>query len=102
MYYNIYNAHIENLLMTTLSVRVPDEIGARLEKLVETTGRSRSFLVLDALRRYLDQEEWQAQAVQRAVSRADSGEAGYASHESVDRWLSTWGTDHERDIPECK
>ncbi len=88
--------------MATLSIRVPEEIGERLEKLAESTGRTRSFLALDALRRYLAQEEWQAQAVRTAVERADGGTAKYADHDVVDRWLSGWGTDGEGEHPECK
>ena len=52
--------------VATLSIRIPEEIGEQLEKLADSTGRPRSFLALDALRRYLAQEEWQAQAVRTA------------------------------------
>jgi RHH-type rel operon transcriptional repressor/antitoxin RelB len=88
--------------MTTLSIRVPEEIVEQLEKLAESTGRTRSFLALDALRRYLAQEEWQVRALRTAVERADSGRATYASHDDVDHWLAGWGTDEEGDAPECK
>lgn len=88
--------------MATLSIRVPEEISEQLEKLAESTGRTRSFLALDALRRYLIQEEWQAQAIRTAVERADSGTAKYAHHKDVDHWLAGWGTDAEGDAPECK
>ncbi|MEN8167388.1 MAG: ribbon-helix-helix protein, CopG family [Pseudomonadota bacterium] len=88
--------------MATLSIRVPEEISEQLEKLAESTGRTRSFLALDALRRYLDQEQWQVQAVRTAVERADSGSAKYVSHDAVDHWLAGWGTDAEGDAPECE
>ncbi|HED19684.1 MAG TPA: ribbon-helix-helix protein, CopG family [Gammaproteobacteria bacterium] len=88
--------------MATLSIRVPEEIGEQLEKLAEATGRTRSFLALDALRRYLDQEEWQTQAARTAVERADGGTAKYAGHDAVDHWLASWGTDEEGDAPECQ
>jgi predicted transcriptional regulator len=88
--------------MTTLSIRIPDEIGVQLEQLAESTGRTRSFLALDALQRYLSQEEWQVQAIRSAVEKADNGTAKYASHDAVDQWLSSWGSNEERDAPECK
>ena len=88
--------------MANLSIRVPEEIGEKLDKLAESTGRTRSFLALDALRRYLAQEEWQAQAVRTAVVRADNGTAKYAGHDAVDRWLAGWGTSAEIEPPECK
>lgn len=88
--------------MTTLSIRVPDEIGEQLEQLAESTGRTRSFLALDALRRYLAQEEWQTQAIRAAVEKADNGTAKYVSHDAVDNWLASWGSEEEGDAPECR
>lgn len=54
--------------MATLRIRVP-EIGEQLERLAESTGRTRSFFAFDALRRYLDHEEWQAQAMRTAEKK---------------------------------
>ncbi len=88
--------------MSTLSLRVPDEIGKQLEELSQSTGRTRSFLALDALRRYLGQEQWQIEAIQTAVTRADSGTAMYANHTAVDQWLESWGSDAEGTVPECE
>ena len=88
--------------MTTMSIRVPEEISEQLEELVKSTGRTRSFLALDALRRYLAQEQWQVEAIQSAVERANSGQAKYARHALVDHWLAGWGTAAEGDVPECK
>jgi predicted transcriptional regulator len=88
--------------VSTLSVRIPEEMESRLEKLAEATGRSRSFLAIAALQRYLEQEEWQTGAIQRAVERADRGEARYASHESVNAWLAGWGTESEGEAPKCE
>ncbi len=88
--------------MASLSVRFPEELEHRLEELSQVTGRTRSFLAIDALRRYLNQEEWQTQAIKTAVDRADSGEARYASHESVDAWLESWGSEQEKEPPKCE
>ena len=99
----MYTLHTERYFpVATLSIRIPEELGEQLEKLADATGRTRSFLALDALRRYLAQEEWQAQAVRTAVEKADSGSAKYTSHGAVDQWLAGWGTDEEGDAPECK
>jgi len=40
-----------------LSVRVPDEMEARLEKLATLTGRPKSFYVREALQAHLDEIE---------------------------------------------
>jgi predicted transcriptional regulator len=43
---------------TTFTLRVETEVKKRLEKLAKSTGRSRSFLAAEALREYLDVNEW--------------------------------------------
>ena len=42
---------------TTFTVRVGRAVKQRLEKLAESTGRSRSFLAAEALKAYLDANE---------------------------------------------
>lgn len=43
--------------MTTVSIRLPDEISTRLSNLAEHTGRSKTYYVLEALRDRLDDLE---------------------------------------------
>lgn len=86
----------------TLSVRVPAELREQLDHLAEATGRTKSFLAVEALRSYLDVQAWQIQAILVAVEKADSGEAKFASHEQVTTWLSSWGTGSDKEVPKCK
>jgi len=86
----------------TLSVRVPAELRDQLEHLAEATGRTKSFLAVEALRSYLEIQAWQVQAIQMAIEEADSGKAKFASHEQVTAWLNNWGTDNDREVLECK
>ena len=41
--------------MTTQSVRIPDELDRRLRSLAESTRRSKSSFIIEALERYLDE-----------------------------------------------
>lgn len=59
---------------TTLTVRLPASMAERLDVLAHATGRSRSYLAVEAIRRYLDLETWQIAEILVAVRRADSGE----------------------------
>jgi RHH-type rel operon transcriptional repressor/antitoxin RelB len=43
--------------VTMLAVRLPEEIETRLESLAETTGRTKSFYVREAILTYLDELE---------------------------------------------
>jgi len=62
-----------------------------LASLAKATGRSKSFLVIDALRDYLVREAWQIAEIQRAVEEADAGD--FATDEEVEATFRKWGAD---------
>jgi RHH-type transcriptional regulator, rel operon repressor / antitoxin RelB len=82
---------------TTLTVRIDAAAKERLEKLAETTGRSRSFLAADAINQYLEVNEWQVAGIKQAIASLDRGEA--IAHEQVKDWVASWGSGSERPIP---
>lgn len=82
---------------TTLSIRVEAADKERLEKLAESTGRSRSFLAADAIREYLDANEWQVAGV-RAALRSIEAEGGVA-HGEVKAWVESWEDPPRREDP---
>jgi RHH-type transcriptional regulator, rel operon repressor / antitoxin RelB len=43
--------------MSAVSLRLPDDLSSRLENLVKTTGRSKTFYMLEAIREHLDDLE---------------------------------------------
>ena len=61
-------------MSTTLSVRVEPEVKARLDALADATQRSRSFLAAEAIREYVEINEWQLQEIQNGVAEADAGD----------------------------
>lgn len=73
---------------TTLSIRVDDDQKGRLEALAESTGRSRSFLAAEAIREYLDANEWQVAGVRAAIDAID--EEGGVPHDRVKAWVESW------------
>lgn len=74
---------------TILSIRVDDDQKDRLEALAKSTGRSRSFLAADAIREYLDANEWQVAGVKAAIRSID--EAGGVPHGKVRDRVDSWG-----------
>ena len=82
---------------TTFTLRVETEVKKRLEKLAKSTGRSRSFLAAEALREYLDVNEWQVAGVRKAVASLDRGES--VSQQQVKAWVTSWGGKRERPLP---
>jgi RHH-type transcriptional regulator, rel operon repressor / antitoxin RelB len=57
-----------------LTLRVPEEIKDRLDKLAQATHRSKSFLAEEAIARYLDLEAWQIGEIEQAIKEADQGD----------------------------
>ena len=69
----------------TLTLRVPVEVRNQLDKLAEATHRTKSYLVGEAIRQYLDLEAWQVGEIQQAIKEADAGD--FASDDEVDAVL---------------
>lgn len=81
---------------TTFTVRVDRTIKKRLEKLAESTGRSRSYLAAEAINEYLDVNEWQVAGIKSAIASLDKGEG--VPHQRVKEWITSWGSENERPI----
>jgi RHH-type rel operon transcriptional repressor/antitoxin RelB len=64
-----------------LNVRLPVELHSQLEQLVQATGRTKSFLTVEALKSYVSQEQWQIADIQAGLDEADRGD--FASADEV-------------------
>ena len=78
-------------MSTTLSVRVEPEVKARLDALADATQRSRSFLAAEAIREYVEINEWQLQEIQNGVAEADAGD--FASDDELASLARKWRMD---------
>ena len=74
---------------TTFTVRVDTGVKKRLERLANSTGRSRSFLAAEAINEYLAIDEWQVVGIKRAIASLDRGEG--IPHDQVEDWVASWG-----------
>jgi len=59
---------------SVLTVRIPEETKAKLDKLAQATHRSKSFLAEEAIARYIDLEAWQIGEIEQAIQEADQGD----------------------------
>ena len=84
-----------------MTIRLDEQTKERLDRLAESVARSKSYLVTRALLDYLELNEWQVKAIKKAVSKADSSDAKFVAHEDVSAWLETWGTENEKEPPQC-
>lgn len=76
-------------MSTTMTIRLEPELKRRLDQLARATQRSKSFLAAEALRDYIELNEWQIQEITAAVKEADKGE--FANDREVKKTFSKWG-----------
>lgn len=72
----------------TLTIRVPSELKEKLDHLAEATGRSKSFLAMEAIRSYVELEAWQVNEIKVGIKELDNAEV--ADEKEVDDFFSKW------------
>lgn len=75
-------------MSTTMTVRLEDEVKDRLDRLAQSTHRSKSFLAAEAIRVFVENNEWQIAEVEAALVEADAGD--FASEEDVAALARKW------------
>lgn len=75
-------------MSSTMTVRIDDEVKARLEKLAGATQRSKSYLAAEAIRDFVESNEWPIQEIRKAIKEADAGD--FASDGDVVRLARKW------------
>ncbi len=60
--------------MEQFSMRLPKDTKQRLEQLAQATGRTKAYLALDAIKKYLELEAWQICAIQEGIKDIDNGD----------------------------
>jgi len=82
------------------TVRVPVELKKRIDQLAKASERSRSWLAIDALRHYVEDQQWQLAEIESGMRDAAAGRV--VPHEKVERWLKSWGGKRKLRPPTCK
>jgi len=78
-------------MSTTMTVRLEPDLKERLDVLAEATHRSKSFLAAEAIREYVELNEWQIQETHAALAEADAGD--FASEDEVRELVTRWDRD---------
>ncbi|MCY4213821.1 MAG: CopG family ribbon-helix-helix protein [Gammaproteobacteria bacterium] len=76
-------------MSATVTIRLESELKQRLEQLAESMQRSRSFVAAQAIRDFVDLNEWQVQEIEQAIVEANRGE--FASDQDVAAVFDKWG-----------
>jgi RHH-type transcriptional regulator, rel operon repressor / antitoxin RelB len=83
----------------TVTIRLSAEVKGKLEALAASTQRSKSWLAAQAIAAYVEEQSWQIQQIEAAVTLADSNQAVWVENEDVNEWLTSWGTENEQPTP---
>ncbi len=75
-------------MSTTMTLRLEDDVKARLDKLADATQRSKSFLAAEAIREFVENNEWQIREIKAAIKEANA--ADFASDEEVATLAKKW------------
>src|SRR5690606_5734389 len=95
--YNVHNRlqhsplGVRVFMSTTMTIRLDDEVKDRLDRLAASTQRSRSFLASEAIREFVEHNEWQIAEIEAALSEADAGD--FASDDEVAGLARKWRAD---------
>ncbi len=79
---------MRRIMSTTMTLRLEDDVKARLDKLAGATRRSKSFLAAEAIREFVENNEWQIREVKTAIREANAGD--FASDEEVAALARRW------------
>ena len=77
--------------MKATTVRIDDDMLGRIDCLANTLSRSRSWVINQAIERFLDYEEWFVQEVKDGLKEAERGEI--ATDDEVTARFRKWGVD---------
>jgi len=71
-----------------MTIRVDRKTKGRLEKLAKAMDRTKSYVAAEAIRAYVDLNEWQIGEIKTALQEADAGD--FASEKEVEAVMRKW------------
>ncbi len=79
--------------MKTTTIRMEDEVLNRVDSMAKSVSRSRTWVINQAVERFLSYEEWFISEVQAGMKEVANGEM--VSPETVKKRLAKWGINEE-------
>lgn len=85
------------------SLKIDDGLKSRVQQLASQRRRSAHWIMLEAIQQYVDREEARESFKQEAVASWEAyKETGrHLTGQEVRTWLTTWGSEDEKAMPEC-
>lgn len=96
------NAHTRTVVHPT-GVKLEPPLKAKLVKLSKLKHRTTHWLMKEAIRKYVEEEERAEKLKQETLARWQEAEQNQVvSNDEVMAWLDTWGTEKEKGRPPCE
>jgi RHH-type rel operon transcriptional repressor/antitoxin RelB len=73
---------------SVLTLRIEADLKKQLDKLADSTNRSKSFLAAEAIREYVAINQWQIAEIKKGIKEADRGE--FATSKEVQKVIGKW------------
>lgn len=67
----------------SLHARIPQETIVELDRIAGSIGRSRNWVFNEALRQYLESQQWQIELIKERLSQSESAEAKFIPHQAI-------------------
>lgn len=80
-----------------ITAHVPVQLAERVDQLAAHLGRSKDWIVKQALSAWIDQEEERARLTRSALADVDAGHV--IDHQAVQVWADSLGTDTPLPVP---
>lgn len=89
--------------VATTSLKIDDEIRARVQRLATSRRRSAHWLMCEAIEQYVDREEKPEKFRQSALAAWDEYQLTglHVTAEEADSWLAILEAGDDAEIPEC-
>ncbi len=78
-----------------VTARLDPETKEKLDLLAKSTARSKSFLISEAVRAYVKEQDWQIDAIKEGVEQANAED--FASNDEIKSTFGKWGIDVQKD-----
>ena len=75
-------------MSTTMTIRLDKELKEGLDRLAAATHRSKSFLAAEAVRAYVENNEWQVAEIQDAIREANAQD--FATDKDITKLSRKW------------
>ncbi|OGT24798.1 MAG: hypothetical protein A3I12_06905 [Gammaproteobacteria bacterium RIFCSPLOWO2_02_FULL_38_11] len=86
------------MLSSTITIRLTNTLKTKLEKLAESTHRSKSFLAAEAIDDYISLHEWQINEIKKGLQEANAGD--FLEHTKIKKY---WRKKRENSLDKsCK